>query len=143
MKNFIRRMSIGFRKDREELSLTISVYLNMVLIAMRGFLKNAVMIGIIGSIVYWLGYLTMSLSPNSMLTSSIWMIYTEGDRNLAAQLSLGTVLAGAFLYAFRIYEIGRFVEKRYIEEDILFSDEQVKTYSDILDQEEGNQKQEV
>lgn len=106
----IRRILIGFKKDREQRRTTISLYLNIFLIAIRKFLKSTVFFGVIVSVTYWLGYLVFSLSPAISLKLSIWEIYSDDARQCAAGAALMLLVAAAVLYLNRLHTLGAFVE---------------------------------
>lgn len=132
MNTLARRILLGFSKDREEISLTISVYLNILSMFLRSCLSRFVMAGVAFSVFYWLAFVVLSLSPVGLVGSKIWLMYTDDYRILAAQFALVIVFSGLVLYTVRIYQVGKFIELRYIDEDILFSDDQVKNFEDIL-----------
>jgi hypothetical protein len=90
------------------------------------------MIGIAFSVFYWLAFVVLSLSPQGLVGSKIWLMYTDEYRIMAAYFALSIVFAGLALYLVRIYQMGKFIERRYIDEDILFSEDQVKNFEDIL-----------
>jgi hypothetical protein len=132
MNTLARRIFLGFSKDRDHISLTISIYLNIISMFMRSCLSRFVMIGIAFSVFYWLAFVVLSLSPQGLVGSKIWLMYTDEYRIMAAYFALSIVFAGLALYLVRIYQMGKFIERRYIDEDILFSEDQVKNFEDIL-----------
>jgi hypothetical protein len=132
MKTVIRRIFLGFNRDREEISLTISIYLNILSMFMRSCLSRLVMIGIAFSVFYWLAFVVLSLSPSGLVGSRIWLLYADEYRIMAAYFALIIVFVGFGLYMLRIYQMGKFIERRFIDEDIFFSEDQVKDFEDII-----------
>ena len=110
MSAFIRRILVGFKKDREQRRTTLSLYFNIFLIAIRKFLKSTVFFGVIVSVTYWLGYLVFSLSPAISLKLSIWEIYSDDARQCAAGVALILLVVAAVLYLNRLHTLGAFVE---------------------------------
>lgn len=110
MSAFIRRVLIGFQKDREQRRTTLSIFLNIFLIWLRKTLKNLVFFGVILSVTYWLGFLVFSFSPTISLKLTIWGIYSEDARQCAAVGALGLLVAALSLYLNRLHTLGLFVE---------------------------------
>lgn len=137
MNTLIRRITLGFRKDREEMSLTISMYLNILSMFLKRALSNFVMMGIAFSVFYWLAFVVFSLSPMDTVGSKFWLLYTDEYRQIAAKFAILIVFAGASLYMTRVYQVGKFMERRYIEEDILFSEAQMRNLEKMLNEKEN------
>jgi len=141
MNTFIRRITLGLRKDREEMSLTITMYLNILSMFLKRCLSNFVMGAIALSVLYWLAFAVLSLSPMDNIGSKLWLIYTDENRILAAKFAILTVFSGALLYLIRVYQVGKFIEHRYIEEDILFSEAQMRNLERFLSEKENNNQE--
>lgn len=138
MNTFIRRITLGLRKDREEMSLTITMYLNILSMFLKRCLSNFVMLGVALSVFYWLAFVVFSLSPADTVGSKFWLLYTDEYRMIGAKFAIMVVISGAILYLMRIYQIGKFMERRYIDEDILFSEAQMRNLEQMLKDEEKN-----
>lgn len=111
MKTFLRRVLIGFTKDREDSRTTLSLYFNILLIALRKTLKNLTFFGVILSVAYWLGYLTFGMSPAISLKLEICGVYSPQAREIAAITALVVMSCAAFLYLNRLYMLGKFAEE--------------------------------
>ena len=111
MNTFIRRVLIGFSRDREDSRTTLSLYFNILLIALRKTLKNLTFFGVILSVAYWLGYLAFSTSPAISLRLEIWGIYSPEARDAAAIAALVVMSCAAILYLNRLYMLGKFAEE--------------------------------
>jgi hypothetical protein len=94
------------------------------------------MAGVAISVFYWLAFVVFSLSPADTVGSKFWLMYTDEYRIIAAKFAILIVITGALLYLTRIYQVGKFMERRYIEEDILFSEAQMRNLEQMLKEEE-------
>ena len=137
MSAFIRRVLVGFKMDREQRQTTMSLYLNIFLIWFRKSIKNVVFFGVILSVTYWLGFLVFSFSPTISLKMTIWGIYSEDSRQLAAIGALGLLIAASALYLNRLHTLGRFVEA-YGDSSILDSlqEKDFESLAKLIDAEE-------
>lgn len=113
MNTFIRRVLVGFNRDREDSRTTLSLYFNIFLIALRKTLKNLTFFGVILSVAYWLGYLVFSTSPAVSLRLEIWGIYSPEAKGWAAIGALVVMSFAAILYLNRLYMLGKFVEEMH------------------------------
>lgn len=111
MNTFIRRVLVGFSRDREDSRTTLSLYFNILLIALRKTLKNLTFFGVIVSVAYWLGYMTFSLSPAISLKLQLWGIYSPDARDWAAKGALLVITCAGVLYLNRLYMLGKFAEE--------------------------------
>jgi hypothetical protein len=110
VSTLIRRILVGFKKDREQRQTTLSLYLNIFLIWLMRSLKTMVFFGVILSVTYWLGFLVFSFSPAISLKLTIWGIYSEDSRQFAAAGALALLMAATSLYINRLHTLGKFVE---------------------------------
>lgn len=137
MGTFIRRVLVGFKKDREQRQTTISLYLNLFLIGLRKSLKNLVFFGVVLSVTYWLGFIVYNFSTPISVKFEIWGIYSLQSRTCAAWAALGLLLAALVLYMNRLHTLGKFVET-FGDNGAFdsFSQNQYDTVAKLIDAEE-------
>lgn len=111
METFIRRVLLGFNRDREDSRTTISLYLNIFLIAARKTLRNLTFSGVVMSVAYWLGYVTLANSPAVGTKLAAWGVYSPDSRDIAAKLALIVLCCAGVLYVNRLYMLGKFAEE--------------------------------